>query len=328
MSFIPSILSQVSWHYFNANGEKVYPVSIFDLAELSKGGLLSSRCVIGNTSGLKIAIRSASFHEDLKRIMDSFVAKNGVTKLVADKNHGIYFHSKSEECEFQLDIEGDVLEEGIVPLVLFCDSKTVSQPVKSDRSFPMNDNTSSGSNAIFLKEEKKTVFEHVLRIGSIQKTSSGNYDPKDVLCKAKKHLGIVCNELDITSIQAVLLGTLFYNSDGDYTTIRELSDMMHCKPIEAYQFFDDLETLEEKGLIMIDRGEANRLMGRVRFGIPLETIRLLQKGAPVKGREITDKRSFFDMVTAADISEKNLFYPPKTAGSIQELLSLLQNENW
>jgi hypothetical protein len=85
--------------------------------------------------------------------------------------------------------------------------------------------------------------------------------------------------LQIDYLPAILLAALVNAENGYDLTITSLSRYLKTDHIELLKVFDELEVLEDKGLIEIWRGRHHGYNdGQIRFNLPFETIEALRKG--------------------------------------------------
>jgi hypothetical protein len=101
---------------------------------------------------------------------------------------------------------------------------------------------------------------------------------------AGTHLDFLCDNLQISRTGAALYAILINLYDGNHVTIVRLASYMHLKCIEVMSYMDELEILEQKGLIYIKSGDEDRHShfdrygGKIAFDPRFSTIDALRKG--------------------------------------------------
>jgi SpoVK/Ycf46/Vps4 family AAA+-type ATPase len=127
-------------------------------------------------------------------------------------------------------------------------------------------------------QESKTLnmMEHIEKIISISKNSG--FKPESMK-RVKTHTDYVCEKLDITPEQAVLLAVIINNSDNGQAKLHEIAAHFKCTNIRLLCYRDDFENLKAKKLIK-DLHETNHFGGNEStiYLVPDKVLECLQKG--------------------------------------------------
>jgi hypothetical protein len=122
-----------------------------------------------------------------------------------------------------------------------------------------------------------TLFDHIIQIGNIHEKTAGM--PESIIEPAKVHIDFVCETLELTPIQAVLLSDILSEYNGGDTTLQELANMMKCKAVEVFKYHDEFMALEHRNLIVSKKNsDHTNQHGGLCFDVPIETMTAIQKG--------------------------------------------------
>ena len=132
--------------------------------------------------------------------------------------------------------------------------------------------------AIETKETKTlTLFEHLIQIAVIHEDRKGA--PDTIFEYAKEHINAVCEQLELTPVQAVLFADILSLSSEGSVSPMVLAETMGCNRVEVYKYLDDIHVLEHKNLIDGLQNPRRNFGDRgLSFDVPLETLTALQKG--------------------------------------------------
>ena len=98
---------------------------------------------------------------------------------------------------------------------------------------------------------------------------------------AEPHLKFLSKHLNISIVGTALLAILVYIYNGDKIKISKFAKYLECPLIEVIAYFDELEILEQKGLIHIIRDDEDFRSydrGEIAFELRFNTINELRKG--------------------------------------------------
>ncbi|MCL2289278.1 MAG: AAA family ATPase [Bacteroidetes bacterium] len=137
-----------------------------------------------------------------------------------------------------------------------------------------SDNTLKENNVDF---NKITLFECFEKVGTAHKSTKnidGNFNEIQ-----EKAIEFICQKLSINKKQAVIYSDILFLFDGNYITLKELADHIGCKILDLLQFMSDLELLEEKALLDINKKNNSDPFEKrgISFNIPYDTIISLRK---------------------------------------------------
>jgi SpoVK/Ycf46/Vps4 family AAA+-type ATPase len=110
---------------------------------------------------------------------------------------------------------------------------------------------------------------------------------------AHPHISSVAKKLNLSAIQAVLFSHLFSNGE-DWTTVKDISNSLHCSKLQIIQYLSDLDELEKRKIIRCRR-EKDIV---IQYDIPLHIIDALRKGEDYKApnqKNITTRELFVFM---------------------------------
>ena len=151
--------------------------------------------------------------------------------------------------------------------------------------------------------------------------------------------------LDLNKIQSIIFSYLDIKYDRERTDIDDLSNYLNCNRLLFLTFMNDIEILEKKKLVIIDRKEND-----INFKIPVYIIEYLSKydklpdlssdieninyftkneASENKNKNIRGGgKNISNLISYTSINTKNMYYNKDEEEAINDLKTFLQNENF
>jgi tetratricopeptide (TPR) repeat protein len=146
-------------------------------------------------------------------------------------------------------------------------------------------------------EEKNDFLFHLYEVAKTFDRSKGINDT--FFEHAKPHLDFLSQHLHITQTGAMLFSVMVSLYEGSAIYVKSLTKSLHLKVIEIFTYLDELEILEQKGLIHINRaGKDFRTLERMYFELRFDAIDSIRKGiAPeiVSGKNLSIDKFFIHL---------------------------------
>ncbi|MCL1993808.1 MAG: ATP-binding protein [Spirochaetes bacterium] len=124
------------------------------------------------------------------------------------------------------------------------------------------------------KEQCDAPLSHIMKIDEVFSQAEGLNDLFFEF--AQPHLEYLAEHLQISRTAAALFAILVTSFDGNHITISKLASLLRLKAVEVMTHMDELEILEQKGLMSIFRDERHR--EKIIFDLDFQTIEALRKG--------------------------------------------------
>ena len=177
-----------------------------------------------------------------------------------------------------------------------------------------------------IKEEKLTLLDYLLEIGKAHEKTSiidylGNEQNFD---KVRSSLEIVCKEMKLNEMQAILLSDFVSSFDGYEISLKSISEFIGCKPINIIKNMDELRILEDRNLILINNVKTlDKFDNKLTFDIDLETFETLKNNTLMEkiNNEISTDEFLTNIVKLCEKRVEKKVSFPRTIKNMNILLN-------